>query len=431
MFHSIQWLLSALSIVGLSLPASTAWPQEAPTTFQACLDYVSALEEINVKVESHRTQGEELLAERQAAFERLLETKGTIAELQNEQMLGALALLETQMAGASLEAELNSAIQVQLAFDRKDMDVRYDPQARFRYFSSQVPINNRAFDLANQAAAAKVQIDAILHEMKTVHRAGNLAIQRHISIVLALQKINNQWIEWQAKSFGLFERYWQWSDVFGIRSNLERRTALRTLQRSSDNNFGAAFAQAITLMQLEEYDKALAILNVLVSSANMHGIATAARSELLARMGQSREAKLDLRTSLAVAPQDPRVRVHRAMTFSVLGELTQAEREWETVLKFGGNEIAARRAIAFINVAIPGERSRRKAAEQSMLASQLAGDDWASEAAVAMAAAANGDRERALAAAETARSLAVGDNQEVCAQLHQDIKAGVEVAWEF
>lgn len=142
---------------------------------------------------------------------------------------------------------------------------------------------------------------------------------------------------------------------------------------------------------------------------------------------------MDLTKTLPTGTNNAAVRMHRAQAFAALDDFRQAEREWEAVLKLGGHEIAARRAIALINASATkaNPKTKAKASENAFLAVQLAGDDWASEAAMALAAAANGEKAESLAAVERASQLAIGNNQLICDQLKQKIDAGIPVCWQF
>ncbi len=415
------------------LPGRSVSAQERLSSYRVCLGYVTSLEELNTRFNQHRSSGEKLIQERRETFLRLLEAKGTIEHFLDQQELGSIALMQAGIAEATLDAQFEQLSADVGAFDYRPKDVRYAPRSQFAQFSSQVPTRSEANVIAQQLVSVQMNIDHILHSLETVYKAGNLAMERHISLVQELQRVVNEIAVWQVKSSALFNQYWEVADVEGVKSDVELRLALRVLEHSAEGNYGAAFARAITLMRLGENEEALALLNVLAKHPAIFALASAARAELYARLGKKREFQAELRATLPAGQNDPRMRMHRAQALAASGDLRQAEREWEMVLKLGGHDVAAYRAIALINASLPtpSERNIKKATENAQLALQLAGDDWSCEAAVAMAAAVRGDLDGGLASAERASDLAIGRNQVLCSELGLQIKAGNSVGWDF
>ncbi len=433
MAHFFRSTTALLLLVGFVLPIESRG-QEKPSAFQICFAYVLEATELNNKFQQHWSDGIKLLEERRQALTRLVETKSTVNHLSFDEFLGTMALFEAQVAGMTLEAELNAALQNQLSFRPKQLiDVRHAPETQFGSFTRQLPGNPAHQAAATAMANMSVQVDAILHEMKSVRKAQRMAMERQISLVKELQTIFAELVAWHSKSVSLFDQYWEFSDVAGVRSDLELRTALRELEKAREDNLGATFARAVTLKRLGKYEAAEPLLTRLTAIPTVRPIALAARAELLARVGRKQDANKDLRATMPAGRDDPRVRMHRAQYFSAVGDLRRAESEWETVQKQGGHEIAARRAIALINASYPKLNGihKRKAKEQALLASQLAGDDWACEVALALAAAAQGDTADGIEALQRAGELAIGENRILCDNLLQRLKSGARVSWNF
>jgi tetratricopeptide (TPR) repeat protein len=125
--------------------------------------------------------------------------------------------------------------------------------------------------------------------------------------------------------------------------------------------------------------------------------------------------------------------MHRAVVFAACEEFKLAEAEWEALLKLGGHEISARRAIALLNASypVPSDRNKERASEYAKLAVALDSEDWACEMALALAFAANGQPEKGIEYAKQAAELAVGDNQVICDEIVDKIRRGDPVAWSF
>ncbi|GAB5402413.1 MAG: hypothetical protein Aurels2KO_06440 [Aureliella sp.] len=363
-----------------------------------------------------------------------MEAKGTVEYFLNQQQLGILAAMQTQVEGAAIETQLDSMADRPVErFTPRVIDPRYAPVQTFGHFSNQVPLPPDAEALAKAAVDLRTHMDRLLHSLKTAERGGKLAVQRYASLVRELQRILAEAGDWQAKSQSLMAEYWELADVEGVKNDVELKMVLRELQRAAPYNSGAAFAQAITLMRLGEYEIALQRFNALVSFPPTRLLATAARAEVYARLGNSRDAANDLRSVMPAGRSDARVRMHRARAFAVAGDLKQAEKEWEAVLKLGGHNIAAYRAIALINASLPNQtdRTRSRALDSARLATQLASDDWSCELAFALASVACGEPDQGQKSASRASDLTVGSNQVLCSQVVHQIETGQPVSWDF
>lgn len=399
--------------------------------------YVTATEELDTKFYHHRAAGQELVAERQETIARLLQTRQAIKHLLELQALHSLVQLETQMLADAMTAELNGMIAVKQQAEPRIVDVRYDPSTTFSQFFQQS--NQRLGDKeirqqGNQIAMLQVRLDAVLHDMKVFDEAGRLSVERYVSQIRDLERIINEMVAWDANSLKLFNQYWELADVAGVKSEFERRMALRELEKSADQNAGALFARAINLIRLDRGDEALPMLDRLLNVPAIRWLALAARAEIRMRTGDPRAAQVDLQKTLPAAQNDPRLRMQRAMALAAGGQFKLAETEWEAVLKLGGHEVAARRGLALVNVSHPTPNGRQssKALEQAALAAQLAPEEWSCQLALALALVASGKSDQAVAMAEKAAQLAVGEKQTYCEEIATQIKDGATcTAWKF
>ncbi len=428
-----------LSVCIAIFSSDSARSQTAPTTFQRSLTYFSAIEELDTKFEGLRAAGTKLIAERQDAFNRLVETKKAVAQLAEANAMKSLELAFTQLMTLSKQAELNGllATPTQNAPVDTGVDVRNTPRVQLQ---SQVTARKKTEigrdvlrEYGNDLAQAKVRTDFVLHQIKTINVAGKLALERHVSILQELEKIVNEMLLWNSKTLELFDMYWSLADVAGVKSDIELKAGLRQLNRSSNENAGALLLKSITLIRLQEYDEAIAILNQLANVPALQVLVTTIYAEVLARTGDQREALAELRKTARFGLNDPKLRMHRAIAFAACDELKFAESEWEALLKIGGHEVAARRAIAFINAASksPSERTKSKAMENAQLAVKLDDADWASRLALALATFANGETEQSSKLATEAAELATGSNQSLCDEIAEQLLAGNGTSWKF
>ena len=428
--------------VCLMMLTGRAFAQTTATNFDRGLAYLTAIEELNTKFDGLRTAGSKLIAERQDTLNRLVQTNNAVSQIQQTQAYKSLQLAQTQMVAASLQAELNSLLAAPTEKQVVDtgVDVRQTPRVQFQALANapsnklvQRKFGNAVRAQGSQLATISVEYDIIVQQMKTLNEAGRLAIERQLSILRELEKIVNEMLVWESTSIDLFNQYWALADVANVKSDFELRAALRQLTRSSDVNIGALFVKAITLARLEQYEEAATILNQLFNVPAIRTLVIAAHADVLARQDKKREAISELRKTLPAGLNDPRVRMYRAVAFAACEEFKLAEAEWEALLKLGGHEVAARRAIALLNASYsePSDRNKSRALEYAKLAVQLDGEDWACELALALAFAINGESEKGIKSATRAGDLAVGENQTFCDEIAEKIKLGQPVSWVF
>ncbi|MGN6546589.1 MAG: tetratricopeptide repeat protein [Aureliella sp.] len=393
--------------------------QAAAPAFERCLQYATEFEELNNQYSLYKTSAEKLSGEREDALERLAQTNQSVAQLIAYGAMQRMLALEGQLIGVNQQAAVDS-----------ELARKANAGETLRPSTPNAPLR-----IANQQVAqTQVQLDVMYHNMKTTDQAGRLVLERRKSIIEELQSIAAEFKGLDAKQLELFDRYWELADVARVRSDLELRAALRQLRQADSENSGAQFAMAITLMRLGDFDAALTLLNPLVQVPAIRAVALAARSELYVRMDKREASASDMRQAVAMAKNDPRVRMHCAMAHSAAESFKAAETEWNAVLKLGSQEVAARRALALLHASAPtpSEHNRKTAAESAELAAKLAGeDDWACNLALALAAQVNGDKEKAIRSAQRASDCAIGEKRIYCDGVLEQIEAGQRVFWRF
>ncbi len=435
-------LVFTVYMASMAFLSGVANAQTLSTSFERGLEYLTAIEELDTKFDGLKASGNKLITERQDTLNRLLQTNNALSQIQQTQAYKSLQLAQTQIIAASMQAELNSLLSAptQKSIVATGIDVRNTPQTQLNA-QAQAPSNalvqrnfqNAVATQGSQLANLNVEYDIIMHQMKTLSEAGRLAIERQVSILRELEKIVNEMLVWESTSLELFNRYWALADVANVKTDLELRAALRKLNGSSSENIGALFLKAITLARLEKFDEATPLLNKLVYVPAIRVLVTAAHADVLARTLKKREAISELRKTLPIGLNDPRVRMYRAVAFAACEEFKLAETEWEALLKLGGHEVAARRAIALLNASYPepSERNKSRALEYAKLAVHLDSEDWVCAIALALALAVNGESEKGIESAKRAAELAVGENQGICDEIADKIESGQHTGWSF
>lgn len=429
--RTLTYLLVAYLGSGLPLCGRAADPVSG---FEVCMAHVNTIQELSRKFENHRVAGAGLRKDQREALGSLAETRGTIQSLLNEQMNESLNLLQNQMNLAMTQSQMEEEWKKKEEFDLKyDVDVRHTIGFQFRYLSNQVPISKNAVGLSEQVADLGFHIDASIHKLKTLDVAGNLAVQRQISL---MQEIKRRFLEmqgWDRKSVQLFDRYWEVADILAMQSDLETKVGARALKKSASDNPGAGFLRAVILIRQKEYSEALPIIDALARLPAIRARVLTLKAEWFARQGMEKEARQLLQNVLAIGKNDVRVRLHRGQVFAILGELDRAEQEWRLVLKYGDYDIAAHRAIALINASRTklSSAQKLKSLEEAEVAAQLAADDWSCVATLAIAAAVNDNQKLAVENAKKASNLTVGSKRLLCEEMLAKFEADQPFAWEF
>ncbi len=412
--------------------------QEASSAFRVCMGYVETVQEMERKFENHRQSRNGLLADHRLTVTSLLETKGTVNALKNAQARESIAWLNSQLQATQVAGRLESAVAQERSNSKsfvpeRNIDVRHTPHTQYQYFSDQFGFSQQSKELAAQLVNLRTRTDATVQNLKTIDVAGNLALQRFTALMQEFARQLREMQALQKQSIQLFDQYWELADILGQRSSIEHRAILRILRKSPSTNVGAQYLNALTLVRLGRYDKALPLINQLLQIPSIRPLIYVLRAELHARQGNKKQLLRDMQFALEMGKSEPRVRLHRAQVLWMAGEQAAAEREWEIVLKMGGNELAAHRAIAIINglADSPNPKQKKKSLEYANLAIQLDTNNWANEAAIAVAEAANGNQDRATTAAERACALAVGSKRVFCEELLNNLEAGQTLSWKF
>jgi Tfp pilus assembly protein PilF len=91
---------------------------------------------------------------------------------------------------------------------------------------------------------------------------------------------------------------------------------------------------------------------------------------LLARAGNTTQAKKSLNEALRLAPDRAIIRLFRAQSLAIMKEPDAAMTEWQKLLKSGQHEVAAHRGLALTccSLSRPGGRYRKLALEHAKLA---------------------------------------------------------------
>ncbi len=405
--------------------------QEPEQLSDRCLKYAKSIEELDRRYSEHLDVGHKLISERQETLNRLVETNHAVAKIVDAKVHLTFELAQSQWVALSIQAERNGLLA-------SSQPTGTEQSGNAQRNASAKPLGgpqfNRAMStLAKQNTEIQVYYDMVRHQLKTFSEAGKLAVQRHMSQMGELERIATEMSVWDNKNNAFFNQYWELADVDMVKSDLELQAAIEQLKTSSHENPGAVFLKAVTLTRLEQYDEALPHLARLADVRVLHGLLLALRAEILTRTDKKREAEAALRQTLPLGLKDPRVRMHRAVALAASGQFKLAELEWEAIIKLGGHEIAARRGIAWINgsAPTPTNRIKSKAIENANLATQLGGDDWSCEIAFAIAAAANGQLEKAIESARKASKLTIGTNQAFCERLIEQLNEGNKVSWRF
>ncbi len=392
-----------LWLVGMAVWASGQQPGK---TFERCFEFASELNELN-----------DAFVRQQASVKNVLDSINAL-QPRVEQSEQKLKQLFDQQSWASLQRE---KLDVQAASVRAQG-------------STNSLTRSQALSIADAVASLGVQADMMTHQMRTLDAAGRIVVQQRLTLLQQWKSLLEEYRAYHDEQLELFDKYWRLADVMGLRCDWELQAALRALERAADDNPGAIFVRAMIAMRSDRLDEAAQWLDELKRFDEIQYVVLAARAELQARLGKTEEALQSLRTALAKAKSDPRVRMHRAVIFTGLGRYRDAETEWEAVLKQGVHEIKARCGIAMLNVLVnnPNDKQKARALENAELANRLAGeDDWPSFVALALAHAINDHADEATAAADQATALAMGSQRIRCLDLSKRLKAGEKPAWKL
>ncbi len=167
-------------------------------------------------------------------------------------------------------------------------------------------------------------------------------------------------------------------------------------------------------MRLERLDEAQTMLENLTGVDGIDPAwVTCASAELLARQGRKTEAIQALRSLSNQASGRLQSAHAPSQIYAMLGRIKEAESDWVAVLKKGDHDIAARRAIAQLNLSSPNptDHQKARALEHAQLACRLTDEeDWMSFMTVSIALAMNGQQNEAIESANKAADAAIARN---------------------
>jgi Flp pilus assembly protein TadD len=399
--------------------------------------YLRSIDELESRYLEHEVHGKQISVERQQLIKRLEDTRKEVDRILSAKQLSQLQQAQAELASISLNMESNQLVSSNTQRPvNSGVDPRRDPN--FQLQSQQKALFTPALRtslnlLAKQSADLRVYHDMLTQQIRTLNEANRLVVERYRSQLQELERITKDVVDWNVQYASFFDLYWELADVANVRSDEEHSGVMQHLENSSDQNPGAVFLKAVTLVRLEKYDDAMTLLDRLFAVQKLQALVSAMRAETFARMGEKKKAASALKFSAAPGMADARVRMHRAMAFGVVGQLKSAENEWEIIAKTGGYALSARRGLALIqgSMRMPIERVKTKAIENAELAVQLGTEEWSCHIALAIAASANGDKERAIEAALHASSLSIGKNLDYCQEVVKTIEKGESVSWRF
>lgn len=449
-------------MVAVGILACDLQAQSLPASgFERCSVYATALAELESQYRlavDHRMQ---LISQRSDILQRLDTCKRDCEGLQSlevfEQLhryqlevekqavnyqLNQAASEQDRLAQAALARapELNAARRTRIDAASNEWLTRIAGRDEARWSGSNSPFRNDSLDLPNiqpltqKWAQLSTATGMSIQRARELNAAQRLTFERYRKTINELQSVVLQMSRIPFKQAELFAKYFQYADISGMRSRVEHRAALRELERSDFSNVGALFVAALTLSRLDREEDAIAMLTKLAQAESLRAVALAARAEILMRKGDRQASRKDQADAMALAGDDPRVRMFCAQAKCVDAELKSTLDDWEFALKHGAPETLVRRTLALIYCSLPHptQRQLQIADEYSQIACSLSADnDWGSMIARALAHAANGRSDEALAAAESALELAIGEQKLVCQSIADHIQAGQPVTWRF
>lgn len=385
------------------------------SAFQQIAAYATAFQSLGSEYSAHLSARSLMLKERDEVRAGLVDTQKDLQAVTAQEVLSQLQGLENEM---DLEAIMQNAKSMQSA----TLTQRTQNARAYQSLATQTATNLLTqLSLRNQA----LQLDA----------AAALTLERQQKLLISAQDLVHRARAWIVEDRKLDSQYIELADVAGTRSQLERRAALRELERADLENAGAGVARAITLMRLERVDDARKLVEDLLQrpSATLPFV-LAVSGELSARAGEKIAAKKALNEAIRLAPDVPELRWFRAQSLVVMNEAERALTDWEWLLKTGQQDIAAHRGLALtccsISPSIP--RYQKVALQHAQLANSLAGgSDWSCQIALALATARSGDLIEAATLAESAAQNAMAEQKAYCLAVAEQLQAGNVPGWKF
>lgn len=388
--------------------------------FETCRRYAQSITEANAVSLRQEVIASQLQERHNSCMERINSTNVDFGRLVTLGHLKSFLLLENQITRSQIPQTLGNPTSASNRADGRNG----------------VSLQNmtRVTTADRQAAAVAMEGDFLEHQLKELDAAGRLVVQRRFRALQDLVAVEQELPGWHAKNAMLAEQYWHIADCCCVRSRMEHQAGLRELSNADDNNAAANFAKAMLRMHVGDYDNALALLPLIEDLPGWTSLAIAVRGRIHALQGNYKSAHHSLKESFNRGRHDWHVRLIRAQTLSIVGDYEAAQEEWEYVLKYGKDEVSARRALALLYVTQTGRTPKgcEQAIEHARVASKLEGEQqWSCQLALALSIAAGGDTPGAIAIAEAAQLLAVGEQKLLCFDTARQIEAGQQVVWNF
>jgi tetratricopeptide (TPR) repeat protein len=399
----------------VSATTSASAQATSSSAFEQIAAYAKSFESLDSEVSAHLSARALMLKERDEVRAGLIDTQRDLQEVQARGFVNQFQGLETAM-------DLESIMQYAQSVPAQS------PSSR-RWRSTAFPL------LANQTASDLLAQLSLQNQSLQLDAAASLTLERQRKLLTSAQGLVRRAQAWMVADRELMAGYIELADIGGTRSRLERRAALRQLERVDSQNIGAEVARAITLMRLGRVGEARQLVDECFQRPGAaRPFLLAVSGELYARAGEKTPAKKSLNEAIRQAPNVPILYWLRARSLMVMEEVEPALTDWELLLKSGQHDIAAHRGLALAYCALPtgAARNRELALEHAKLAVGLAGtDDWSCQIALALATARSGDFPGAIALAESAAQSALAEQKFLCASLAEQLKAGQIPDWEF
>lgn len=378
--------------------------------FERCVAYGNSFQLLNQEFTKNREHYAELNEQLESIVMRLGQTNQDWQVIQNETMRRNLESIELYVRERDLRATIDGIW-------------KSTPPSSARV--------NRTAPLALEAIATRVSginLESHIAQLDVAQRA---TVERRFKLLLQYQEnlrlINNCLMEEKR----LADAYLRQCDQSATRCHLELRAALRMLESAPTDNYGARMASAITVARLGDVAEARTELDRLAQLPLPYSaIALAARLEITAGAG-SDASREEVRVMNSV--QDPTVQYFRARTAAIKGNFEETLKLCERLMQVESYQIDALVLASIVNSHPRNNKSKiAKSLEQSQLADDLTGGrDWVCKVSLAIAHAANKDRDKALVYADKAIELAIGNERERCQAVRDALANGQIVKWDF
>jgi tetratricopeptide (TPR) repeat protein len=297
---------------------------------------------------------------------------------------------------------------------------------------SETPAINTALSTLD---AVNVELIMRTEQVRQLSAAQQAIVRKRAEAVQDLQKLQQDYVDWNAKWPSYFRSFWRFTDAECIRTDSENEIILAKLKVAPENNLPAKIAKSLLELRLDRKDDALVSINqALNQNTSLDAIAYSVRALIHIKKGGNSKANQDLQQAIKRAPNDHFVwwfRARFAVQRKDFGTAKKALMKLESQQDF---EIAARRLLALL-CTTGKERTAREVAtglDHATVASDLTGtEDWYSELVMAIAIHAAGNTKEAMSKAVHAKLLAQEKNIELCEKVITAIETQEKVSWDY